>query len=88
MSGAERMQNGVYGYIRVSSMDQNEERQLIAMREKKYRKKTKFCNRRIIFKKYKVSKMKQGNYSKHSDKWRKRLYHFTREAHTQLPQHH
>lgn len=40
MSGAERMQNGVYGYIRVSSMDQNEERQLIAMREKKYRKKT------------------------------------------------
>ena len=35
MSGAERMQNGVYGYIRVSSMDQNEERQLIAMREKK-----------------------------------------------------
>ena len=29
------MQNNVYGYVRVSSTDQNEDRQIIAMRNKK-----------------------------------------------------
>ena len=45
MSGAERKQNGVYGNIRVSSMDQNEERQLIAMREKKIPKKNLYIDK-------------------------------------------